>query len=84
MMETVNTHEAKSRLSEIIRKVENGVDVVVARNGVPVVRIIPWTSSSINQPGVWKDKVTYEEGYDIIGSDDDIQELFDESTESEL
>ena len=83
-METVNTHEAKSKLSEIIRKVENGVDVVVARNGVPVVRIIPWTSSGINKPGVWKGLVTYDEGYDIISSDPDLQELFDGSTESEL
>lgn len=36
----VNTHEAKSRLSELIRLVEAGESVIVARNGEPVVRIV--------------------------------------------
>ncbi len=36
----VNTHEAKSRLSELIRLVEAGENVIVARNGEPVVRFV--------------------------------------------
>jgi hypothetical protein len=31
---TVNTHEAKSRLSELLRLVEQGDHVFLARNGV--------------------------------------------------
>ena len=42
----VNTHEAKTRLSELIREVELGGDVIVARNGTPVARIIPWPPRS--------------------------------------
>jgi prevent-host-death family protein len=38
----VNTHEAKSRLSELIREAEQGHDVIVARNGHPVAKIIAW------------------------------------------
>ena len=34
----VNTHEAKSRLSELIREAEAGREVIVARNGQPVER----------------------------------------------
>ena len=36
-MVTVNMHEAKTRLSELVRLVEAGEKVVVARNGTPVV-----------------------------------------------
>ena len=36
----VNTHEAKPRLSELIREAEDGIEVIVARNGQPVAKII--------------------------------------------
>ncbi|MFV0257399.1 MAG: type II toxin-antitoxin system Phd/YefM family antitoxin [Acidimicrobiales bacterium] len=38
----VNTHDAKSRLSELIREAEEGIEVIVARNGRPVAKIVPW------------------------------------------
>ena len=37
----VNTHRAKSQLSKLIAAAEAGVDVVIARNGRPVVRLVP-------------------------------------------
>lgn len=75
----VNTHEAKSRLSELIREAENGTEVIVARNGRPVAKIVAWTaSSSARVPGAWSGLVTY--GDDVVGPDADIQELFDESS----
>ncbi len=39
-MITVNMHEAKSRLSELVRLVEAGEKVVLARNGTPVVELV--------------------------------------------
>jgi prevent-host-death family protein len=39
---TVNTHEAKSQLSELIRAAHAGDEVIVARNGDPVAKIIAW------------------------------------------
>lgn len=40
-MTTVNVHEAKTRLSELLGRVEKGEEVVVARAGHPVARIVP-------------------------------------------
>jgi len=37
----VNTHHAKSQLSRLIAAAEAGEDVVIARNGRPVVRLLP-------------------------------------------
>lgn len=37
----VNIGEAKTRLSELIAKVEAGEDVVIARGGAPVARLTP-------------------------------------------
>jgi prevent-host-death family protein len=38
----VNIHEAKTHLSEILVKVTNGEEVVIARSGNPIAMIIPF------------------------------------------
>ncbi len=38
-MDTVNIYEAKTRLSQLVDKAASGEDVVVSRNGRPLVRI---------------------------------------------
>jgi prevent-host-death family protein len=38
-METVNIYDAKTRLSQLVDKAAAGEDVVVSRNGRPLVRI---------------------------------------------
>lgn len=40
-MTTVGVHEAKTRLSELLRAVEAGEEVVVTRGGEAVARIVP-------------------------------------------
>lgn len=40
-MVTVNVHEAKTRLSELLASVERGEQVVIARAGRPVATLAP-------------------------------------------
>jgi prevent-host-death family protein len=37
----VNMHQAKTRLSELVAAAEAGEEVVIARDGVPAVRLLP-------------------------------------------
>jgi prevent-host-death family protein len=39
-MVTVNVHEAKTHLSRLLAQVEDGEEVVIARNGTPVARLV--------------------------------------------
>ena len=39
-MKIVNVHEAKTTLSELLKKVEGGEEIVIARSGKPVARLI--------------------------------------------
>ena len=39
---TVNVHEAKTHLSKLLERVEAGEEVVIARAGRPVARLIPF------------------------------------------
>ena len=43
-METVNIHDAKTRLSNLIERVEAGEEIVIARAGRPVARLVPLVS----------------------------------------
>lgn len=40
---TVNTHEAKTHLSRLLKRVEAGEEVVIARGGKPIARLVPYT-----------------------------------------
>ena len=37
----VNVHQAKTELSRLLEAVEGGEDVIIARAGVPVARLVP-------------------------------------------
>ncbi len=41
MPSTVSIEDAKARLSQLIAQVEEGQDIILERNGIPVARIIP-------------------------------------------
>ena len=41
MPRIVSTREARARLSHLIARAEGGEDVIIARDGVPAVRIVP-------------------------------------------
>jgi prevent-host-death family protein len=41
MSEVVNMHQAKSSLSRLVERALAGEDVVIARNGEPLVRLVP-------------------------------------------
>lgn len=48
MSETVNVQEAKTRLSELLRRVEAGEEIVIARAGLPIARIQATTAPQRN------------------------------------
>jgi prevent-host-death family protein len=39
---TVNVHEAKTHLSKLLEQVEAGGEIVIARAGRPVARLVPF------------------------------------------
>jgi prevent-host-death family protein len=41
MMQQIGTHEAKTRLSELLAKVRKGQEFLITNRGEPVARLIP-------------------------------------------
>jgi prevent-host-death family protein len=50
----VNMLEAKNRLSSLIAAAEQDEEVIIARNGVPVAKIIKYMAPKVAVPGAWK------------------------------
>lgn len=59
-------HDAKSRLSELIALVEQGEQVIIARNGDPVAELVSLTPTtpSIRKGGQWRGKARIPEDFD--------------------
>ena len=53
MSEIVNVHAAKTHLSALLERVERGEEVVIARNGRPVARLVPEKPAE-RKPGRFK------------------------------
>lgn len=51
-MKVVNVHEAKTRLSALLATVEQGEDVIIARNGHPIARLTAVAPPIRREPGV--------------------------------
>ena len=83
-MKQVNIHEAKTRLSQLIAEVENGEEVVIARAGKPVVRVIKEVAERpvIREPGAMKGEIWFAPDYDE--ADQEILEMFEESINAPL
>ena len=57
-MTTFNVHEAKTHFSKLLDRVLKGEEVIIAKAGKPVARILPVVSDvSVRQPGIDKGKV---------------------------
>ena len=57
-------HEAKSNLSRLVEEVEAGGEIILARAGKPVARLVPFRSSGRRRLGRWKGKVKMSDDFD--------------------
>jgi prevent-host-death family protein len=72
--EQVNVYEAKTHLSRLLERVEAGEEIVIARNGRPVARLVPARRPrSPRVPGAWKGQGWIAE--DVNESDEDLMDL---------
>ena len=56
-MHVVNVHQAKTELSRLLARVEAGEDVVIARRGQPVARLVACKAPTKRQADVLKGKI---------------------------
>jgi prevent-host-death family protein len=64
-MLTINIHEAKTRFSQLIEKVNHGEEIIIAKAGKPIARLCPLTPAKPNRkPGSFKGKIWIADDFD--------------------
>lgn len=56
-MPPINLYDAKAHLSELVARAEAGEEIVIARNGKPVARLVALESPQRRGPGGWEGRV---------------------------
>ena len=62
-MPVVNVHEAKTQLSRLLVQVEAGEEIVIARRGQPVARLVRCKPRGKRQPDVLKGKTAIPDAF---------------------
>lgn len=57
-MEIVNIHQAKTHLSKLLLRVQDGEEIIIAKSGKPCARLVPVDQPAQRIPGIAKGKVT--------------------------
>ena len=53
-MSQVNVAEAKAKLSELLDRALAGEEIVIARAGKPMARLVPMETMTRRKPGAWR------------------------------
>ena len=66
-MEIANIHQAKSRLSKLVERAMEGEEVIIAKAGRPMVRLVPIRSDeSPRVGGQWAGRVRIADDFDTL------------------
>jgi len=78
MSKVINIHEAKTHLSRIVDEVAAGTEVVIAKAGKPMARLVPVEAAGRpKRYGLLKGKIQLPEAEDFNADDEEITALFE-------
>ena len=68
MSESVNVYQAKTHLSQLLDRAAAGEEIIIARAGRPVARLVALAdpSSRRRTPGAWRGKVSISDDFDEL------------------
>ncbi len=56
IMKTINIHEAKTNLSRLLTRVENGEEIIISNRGIPVAKLVPFRASLDRRASLGQDR----------------------------
>lgn len=63
-MAIVNMHDAKTHFSRLITRVESGEEIIIAKAGSPVARLVPLIARIAKRsPGTARGRIVIDEGF---------------------
>jgi prevent-host-death family protein len=80
----VNMLDAKNSLSRLVAAAERGEEVLLARDGKPVARLLRYQAPKVKPPGAWRGKVKISPDWDSPETNAEIAALFEQSVLRDL
>lgn len=71
----VGVHEAKTRLSQLLRLVDGGQEIEILRGGEPVAKIIPFRAKGRRRLGIDQGRFTVPDDFDAALPDNVLEEF---------
>jgi len=73
MSASVNVYEAKTHLSQLLDRAAAGEEIVIARAGRPVARLVALSAATSRSrtPGAWRGKVRIADDFDELSDEID-------------
>lgn len=61
---TLNLYEAKTQLSALVDEAAAGKEIIIAKNGKPMAKLVPLRERPLRKPGRFKDKIWMSDDFD--------------------
>ena len=74
---TLNLYEAKTQLSSLVDQAAAGKEIIIAKNGKPMAKLVPFKQRALRKPGKYKGKIWIAKNFDAPMPD--IEDLFENS-----
>lgn len=72
-MQTINIHEAKTHLSRLLEQVAGGEEIIIAKAGKPIARLVPLdVPPKKRQLGLLKGKLDVPDDFDAPLTEDEL------------
>jgi prevent-host-death family protein len=64
-MNQINIHQAKTQFSRLVERVAAGEEIIIAKSGKPVARLVPYIpKGAVRRPGAMRGKIRIKENFD--------------------
>jgi len=74
---TLNLYEAKTQLSALVDEAAAGKEIIIAKNGTPMAKLVPYKTKVLRTPGKHKGKIWMSKDFDAPMPD--VDDLFENS-----
>ena len=65
MVKPINIHQAKTHFSRLVERAANGEEIIIARAGRPLARLMPLASPTrLRRPGLLKGRIRISKNFD--------------------
>ena len=64
-MNRINIHQAKTQFSRLVERVAGGEEIIIAKSGKPVARLVPYAPKrATRRPGAMRGKIRIKKNFD--------------------